>query len=115
MGIEAFKDMYVVDLDFGDIYKVCMEFGERYHADLPNFLIQDILLFKGGQLCVPKCSMRTNIIKKKNSGTMGGHFGLDKTIELVRRYYYWPKLQTNVRKFVETCMIFQRAKGRTTM
>ena len=61
-----------------------------------------------------QCSMRTNIIKKKHSGTMGGHFGLDKTLELVRRYYYWPKLHNDVRNFVETCMIFQRAKGRTT-
>ena len=114
MGIEALKDMYVVDPNFGDIYKVCMEFGERYHADFPDFLIQDKFLFKGGQLCVPRCSMRTNIIKEKHSGTMGGHFGLDKTLELVRRYYYWLKLQTDVRNFVETCMICQRAKGRTT-
>ena len=57
--------------------------------------------------------MRTSIIKEKHSGTMGGNFGLDKTLELVRRYYYWPKLQNDVRNFVETCMICQTAKGRT--
>ena len=67
VGIEALKDMYVADLDFGNSYKVCMEFGERYHANFPNLLVQYILLLKGGQLCVPKCSMRTNIIKEKHS------------------------------------------------
>ena len=58
--------------------------------------------------------MKTKIIKEKHSGTMGGHFGLDKTLELVRRYYYWDKLQINARNFVETYIICQRAKGRTT-
>lgn len=38
--------------------------------EFSDFLIQDGLLFKGGKLCIPKCSMRTNIIKEKNSGDM---------------------------------------------
>ena len=86
MGIEALKDMYVANLDFGEIYKVCMEFGDRYHVYFSDFLIQDRLLFKGGKLCAPRCSMRSNIIKEKHNETICGHFGLDKTLDLVRRY-----------------------------
>ena len=63
VGIEALKDMYVENPDFGKIYKVCMEFGDRYHVYFFDFLIQDVLLFKGGKLCVPRCSTRLNIIK----------------------------------------------------
>lgn len=92
IGISVMKNMYVVDEDFKEIYKACTEPGERYHVDFSDFLIQDGLLFKGWQLCIPKFSMRTNIIKEKHSRAMACHFGLDKTLELVRRHYFWPKL-----------------------
>ena len=58
--------------------------------------------------------MRDNIIKEKHCGGMSGRFGLDKTLEVVRRYYHWPKMQNDVRKFVETCVICQQAKGTST-
>lgn len=49
--------------------------------------------------------MRGNLIKEKHCGPMGGHFGIDETLELVRRHYFWPKMQTDIRKFVESCTI----------
>ena len=55
--------------------------------------------------------MRENIIKEKHNGSLEDHFGLDKTLEQVRRFYYWPKLQVDVRRYVEGCTIFQREKG----
>ena len=51
------------------------------------------------------------MIKEKHCGTLGGHFGIDKTLELLRRKYHFLKLHTNVRKFAEICTIFQRANG----
>ena len=54
--------------------------------------------------------MRDNIIKEKHYGGMSGHFGLDKTLEVVRRYCHWPNMQNDIRRFVETCAIFQQAK-----
>ena len=43
---------------------------------------------------------------------MYGHFGLDKTLGLVRRQYFFPKIQVDVRNFVETSTICQKEKGR---
>jgi hypothetical protein len=37
-------------------------------------MIQDGLLFKGCQLCIPKCSMRDNLLEEKHSGGLDGHF-----------------------------------------
>ena len=45
--------------------------------------------------------MRENIIKEKHCGGLGGNFGLDKTLELVKRFYFWPKMQTEIRIFLE--------------
>jgi hypothetical protein len=42
-------------------------------------MIQEGLLFRGNQLCIPKWSIRDNILKEKNSGGLAGHFGHDKT------------------------------------
>ena len=114
VGIDAMKDMYPQDEDFKEIYKVCQDMGDRYHSDFADYLIQEGLLFKGGKLCVPRGSYRENIIKEKHCGGMLGHFGLDKTLEQVKRFYHWPKLQSDVRKFVDSCIICQKAKGHTS-
>lgn len=106
--------MYGDDEDFGEAYKVCTSFDEWFHVEYFEFLIQNGLLFKGVQLCIPKCSMRLNIIKEKHCGAMVGDFSLDKTLDWVKRHYFWPKLQTGVRRFVETCVICQKAKGKST-
>jgi hypothetical protein len=42
-------------------------------------MIQEGLLFKGNQSCIPKCSMRDKILKEKHSGGLDGNFGHDKT------------------------------------
>ena len=49
----------------------------------------------------------TNIIKEKNYGGLSGHFGIDKTIDLVKRSYLWPKLANDIRKFIETFTNFE--------
>ena len=55
--------------------------------------------------------MRENIIKEKHSGGLSGHFGQDKTFTQVNAFYYWPKMQTDVKRFVEKCRICQHPKG----
>ena len=55
--------------------------------------------------------MRENIIQEKHNGSLSGHFGINKTLELVQRYYFWPKLARDVQRYVEQCGICQRAKG----
>lgn len=92
MGIDGLKEMYHDDSDFKEIYKVCDKFLNTFHSEYSDFFLQNGFLFKGSQLCVPRFSMRENLIKEKHSGSLGGHFGLDKTLDQVRRFYYWPKM-----------------------
>ena len=55
-----------------------------------------------------------NIITEKHCGGPGGYFGIEKTTYIVKRSYYWPKMNTEVKKFIETCTIYQQAKGVST-
>ena len=36
--------------------------------------------------------MRLNLIKEKHSGGLAGHFGIDKTLSLLKEKYYWPQI-----------------------
>ena len=57
--------------------------------------------------------MRENLIREKHNGGLSGHFGQDKTFALVSNFYFWPKIQHDVKKFVEGCRVCQHEKGRS--
>ncbi|GLJ08685.1 hypothetical protein SUGI_0093660 [Cryptomeria japonica] len=106
--------MYPTDDDFVEAYKFCQDFENNFHGAYVDFTLQDGLLFRGGQLCVPKGSMRENLIREKHNGCLSGHFGLNKTLELVQRFYYWPKMQKDIRRYVEQYLVCQKAKGNSS-
>jgi hypothetical protein len=68
-------------------------------------MIQNGLFFIGNQLCIPNCSMRENLLKEKHSGGLAGHFGHEKIFAKLSEAYFWPKMRTNVKKFVDKCRI----------
>ena len=111
IGVETFRDLYKLDEDFGEAYKVCVDFENHFHSKFSYFSIQNVLLFKGNQLCLPKASMMMSLIQEKHNGSLSGHFGKDKTLELVQRLYHWPKLVKDVTKYVEQCVVCMKAKG----
>ena len=88
IGIDSFKDLYGEDEDFSEVYKVCSNFENHFHSQYSKYTLQSGLLFKGNQLCVPRGSMRENLIQEKHNGSLSGHFGINKTLELVKRFYY---------------------------
>jgi hypothetical protein len=112
LGFEHLKDMYCDDLDFKETYEACVNPVLRDGSQWEEYMIQEGLLFKGNQLCIPKCSMRDNLLKEKHSGGLVGHFGHDKTFAQLRSSYYWPGMRTKVMKCVNRCRICQHAKGK---
>jgi hypothetical protein len=68
LGFENLKDMYAGDADFGEAYEAAENPVLRDRSPWIDYLIQDGLLFKGNQLCIPDCSMRENLVKEKHSG-----------------------------------------------
>ena len=78
VGLEEMIEMYKDDADFKDIYIAVQNPIVHNRSQWLYYLIQGGLLFKGNKLCIPKCSMRKNIIKEKNSGRLSGHLGQEK-------------------------------------
>jgi hypothetical protein len=112
LGFEHLKEMYREDLDFKEAYEACKNplLGDRIPWN--EYLIQDGLLFKGSQLCIPECSMRANLLKEKHNGGLDGHFGHDKTFSQLRNSYYWLSMREEVNFFLNKCIICQYEKGR---
>ena len=55
--------------------------------------------------------MMLNLIKENHHGGLTGHFGIDKTLTLLKEKYYWPQMYKDVQKFVKSCGVSQVAKG----
>ena len=54
------------------------------------------------QLVVPS-SLRIHVMKVGHETMMAGHLGTTKTIDRIQRYFYWPGMQKDVRRFCQSC------------
>ncbi|GJP49952.1 hypothetical protein CLOM_g9109 [Closterium sp. NIES-68] len=46
-----------------------------------------------------------------HDSNLSGHFGIDKTLKSLQRFYYWPDMVTDVQRYVAACPICQRMKS----
>lgn len=54
------------------------------------------------KLWIPE-KMRIDIIKRFHNSPIAAHGGMGKTLNLIRRNFYWPGMVTDVRNFVRDC------------
>lgn len=47
MGLNDPKDLYQGDNDFGEVYDVCSKFANAFHVAYSDFMLEEVLLFKG--------------------------------------------------------------------
>ena len=74
------------------------------------------LLYYGddGRLVIPNQSaLRTRLMQECHDAPTAGHLGKDKTIELVKRRFYWRGMDEDIIKYVTTCDACQRNKPST--
>lgn len=55
--------------------------------------------------------LRQQIISDAHQPSSAAHGGTDKTIDLIQRYYFWPRLFSEVRQFVEQCETCKETKS----
>lgn len=70
VGFNELKTLYLEDPDFVEAWKACKEPVTLDRIRWLDFIIHNDMLFKGIQLCIPRISMRENLIKEKHSGGM---------------------------------------------
>lgn len=67
------------------------------------------------QLVLPKCR-REDAMRAAHDCIMSGHQGAKKTTDRVMQEFYWPGMQSDIKRYVKSCDICQKTtpKGRTT-
>ena len=98
--------------DYAELRKTFAENIEKF----PDIKIDDGIVFKRTKprtgfvdddknlwkVWVPK-SMTEDLVAKAHTSDDCNHFGIGKTIQKLRQYYFWPKLNKQVARFVENC------------
>ena len=80
--------------------------GKGWALDLEGLLRHDGCLYVPGD-----SALKQELISKCHDDPLAGHFGADKTGELLMRKYYWPSLKKEVREYVHSCDVCQRIKA----
>ena len=55
--------------------------------------------------------IRSEVISHQYDDPLAGHFGIDKTKELVGRKYYWPSLKRYIKSYVRGCDVCLTSKA----
>ena len=64
------------------------------------------------RLCTPRVEAVINgVLGECHDSVLGGHLGVDKTLSLVQRGYYWPNMRDDVKAYVESCKLCQEYKS----
>jgi len=64
---------------------------------------KDRLLYWENLLWVPEGSVQ-RIMESEHNTKVAGHMGQDKTIELIRQNFWWPKMNERIIEFVRSCL-----------
>ena len=74
---------------------------------------QSLVLKKGSRIVVPEDhELRSLLISEFHDSMYAGHFGIARTRAAVGRLFWWESLDSDVTKFVSTCVACQRNKAR---
>ena len=85
--------------------------GEMPRDDTdPRFQFIDGLLYFQGLLYVPDGPCRLQVLQSRHDFPAAGHFGFNKTMELISRDFWWPQMWKIVKDYVTTCDTCSRSK-----
>ncbi|RVW75511.1 Transposon Tf2-2 polyprotein [Vitis vinifera] len=70
----------------------------------------DLLVAKGGRWYVPTGGLRKELLRETHDVKWAGHPGEERTLALLARSYYWPKMGEEVQVYVKTCLVCQMDK-----
>ncbi|KAI4320605.1 hypothetical protein MLD38_034066 [Melastoma candidum] len=106
LGFEHIKELYLHDHDFKEVFSECKKgsFGKFYR--------HEGYLFRENKLCIPQGSMRELLVREAHGGGLMGHFGVTKTLDVLREHFFWPHMKRDVMRICLRCIKCKKAKSK---
>lgn len=80
----------------------------------PHMAFIDDILLVFDRIYVPD-SIRLEVLRLCHDSLLAGHFGIEKTMNLVMRSYWWPTFRKDVKLYVSSCQMCGRTKTITQL
>ena len=103
---ERIKEKAMLDEKYRDL---CKQISSGGNID-GNFTIANELLCWKNRIYVPE-GLRQRVIKSEHVSKVAGHFGRERTMELLSRNFYWTNMERDIRKYCSECDNCQRTKA----
>ena len=100
---KTLEDEYAKDPEFSDLFR-----NPKNPYDLKNGL-----LLYYDKLCLPKGSIRSQVLHDHHDCLPKGHLGRDKSLPQIKDLYYWKSLRKDVAEYIRTCPKCQQNKAVT--
>ena len=55
--------------------------------------------------------LRLRVIKEVHNQPAVGHPGAERTLNMIRRFYYWPAMREDIEQYLRNCHVCKRAKA----
>jgi len=85
-----------------------IDYVETY-ATVSKMATFRLILYRRNLLWIPE-GLIQKVMKSEHDTKVAGHMGQDKTIELIRRNFWWPKMNQGIIDFVRSCPECQQNK-----
>jgi len=90
--------------------RIALETGTAQN-EKGDYMLEDGLVCFKRRIWIPDDNaLKVQVAMECHDSKVAGHFGRDKTLELMKRNYYWPRMEDWVREYVKTCTTCQRTK-----
>jgi len=104
------KEAIIQDAKLDDEYmRICKAVSKGEKVD-DHYSIQEDLLAWKGRIYVPK-AMRKKVMKSEHDLKIAGHFRRGRTMELISRNFFWPKMEDDVQQHCNECDNCQQTKS----
>ena len=92
-------------------YQEMMRRAEQAPDKSPFFTVRHGLLYKDDRLSVPEDhTLRTDLLYETHDTPIAGHLGRTRTVERLKRFYYWPGMGHMTHCYVTSCPSCQSIK-----
>ena len=99
LSFESYVEQYDNDDEFKEIYAKL-----THGSQVDNYHLQGKLLYHFGKLCIP-IGERVHVIREADTSLMPCHFGIEKNLCHVHRFFFWPHLKNIVTRYVKGCVM----------